>query len=573
VIRANTGMIPPEANARRKGHGLELSGICLAQKITKRWKSGENVTFKTKNTLTNALILSIALLVTITASLYQFKAEISRQAQTLQETRLKVFWQLLHQKGTELAVVDGKLLAGNYPINGNFELPDKLAELSGGTATILMSDTRISTNVMKPDGTRAIGTTLQGVAAETVIKNGKKYRGEAEILGETYLTAYDPIKNNQGDTIGALFVGVKKSQFFARYESLKLVLWAITVVLIALGAAAGMVITNGVYRQIGAEPDELEEIAEKVAAGDLTVKLAPGKTGVYEAMRRMVEELRQVVTQVGSTSEAVAGASNELRTTACHIATGTEEVAAQAATVSVAGEEMSATSHDIAQSCHNAAAGAHQAADAARQGVAVVGHTVTTMDQIAELVREAAKTVEVLGHHSEKIGEITNTIEDIADQTNLLALNAAIEAARAGDQGRGFAVVADEVRALAARTSQATQEIAATVKAVQKETLAAVRAMEQGVSQVETGTADAAKSGDALREILAQIMAVDEQVEQIATAAEEQTATTSEISSNMQQITEVVLQTSQGASETATAATHLSGNAEELQRLVGHFKL
>jgi methyl-accepting chemotaxis protein len=531
------------------------------------------MTFKTKNSLINALILGVALIVTICASLFQFKAEISRQAQTFQEARLKMFWQLLHSKGADIAVVDGKLLAGTYQVNGNFELPDKLAEISGGTATIFMSDTRVSTNVTKPDGTRAIGTTLQGPAADAVFKNGRSFRGETEILGETFLTAYDPIKDKSGKTIGALYVGVKKNQFFARYNDLKTVLWGITFLLVAAGAGLGRVVTSRVYRQIGAEPSELEEIAERVAAGDLTVQLASGKTGVYEAMRRMVDELRQVVTQVGKTSGEVAGASIELRATAANIATGTEEVAAQAGTVAVAGEEMSATSQDIAQSCHRAAVGARQAADAARQGVAVVEKTVATMDQISGQVKEAAKTVEVLGEHSDKIGEITNTIEDIADQTNLLALNAAIEAARAGDQGRGFAVVADEVRALAARTSQATHEIAAMVKAVQKETLAAVKAMEQGVSQVEAGTADASKSGDALREILKQIMAVDAQVEQIATAAEEQTATTSEISSNMHQITDVVQQTSQGAAETAIAATSLSGNAEELQRLMQQFKL
>jgi len=530
------------------------------------------MTFKTKNSLFNSMILCVALLVTISASLYQFKAEISRQAQTFQEVRLKMFWELLHNKGTEAAVVDGKLLVGAYQINGNFELPDKLAEISGGTATIFMSDMRVSTNVKKPDGTRAIGTPLLGPAADT-IKSGRPFRGEAEILGETYLTAYDPIKSSTGETIGALYVGVKKSQFFAHYNNLRMILWGITALLVAAGAALGRIITARVYCQIGAEPSELETIAERVAAGDLTVQLASGKTGVYEAMRCMVEGLRQVVTQVGKTSEEVAGASIQLRATAGTIATGTEEVAAQAGTVAVAGEEMSATSRDIAQNCHHAAVGARQAADAARQGVLVVEKTVATMDQIAIQVKEAAKTVEVLGEHSDKIGEITNTIEDIADQTNLLALNAAIEAARAGDQGRGFAVVADEVRALAARTSQATHEIATMVKAVQKETLAAVRAMGQGVLQVEAGTADASRSGDALHEILAQIMAVDAQVEQIATAAEEQTATTSEISSNMHQITEVVQQTSQGAAETAIAATHLSRNAEELQRLMRQFKL
>jgi methyl-accepting chemotaxis protein len=195
------------------------------------------------------------------------------------------------------------------------------------------------------------------------------------------------------------------------------------------------------------------------------------------------------------------------------------------------------------------------------------------MGQIAEKVQESAKTVASLGERSDQIGAIIGTIEDIADQTNLLALNAAIEAARAGEQGRGFAVVADEVRALAERTTRATKEIGEMIKAIQKETNGAVAAMEQGVNQVETGTMEAAKSGQALRDILEQVNDVAMQVNQIATAAEEQTATTSEISNNMMQITEVVQQTSQGAQESATAAAQLYGNAEELQRLVQQFKL
>lgn len=138
---------------------------------------------------------------------------------------------------------------------------------------------------------------------------------------------------------------------------------------------------------------------------------------------------------------------------------------------------------------------------------------------------------------------------------------------------RGFAVVADEVRALAERTARATREIGEMIKAIQSETKGAVTAMKQGVRQVETGTEEAAKSGDALQLILEQVNEVAMQINQVATAAEEQTATTSEISSNMVQITEVVQQTSRGAHESATAAAQLNGNSEELQRLVRQFKL
>ena len=352
------------------------------------------------------------------------------------------------------------------------------------------------------------------------------------------------------------------------------------ILLLVIGAASilfSIVIAVWITRSITVPVAPLVSAARQIAEGNLNVRInhtSNDEIGqLSDSFRDMTENLRAMIMKVTDTAQQVAAAANQLHTTAERIATGAEEVAAQTGTVATAGEEMSATSGDIAQNCQGASEGAHRASQSARNGAEVVEKTVAVMGQIADKVQESAKTVESLGARSDQIGEIIGTIEDIADQTNLLALNAAIEAARAGEQGRGFAVVADEVRALAERTTRATREIGEMIKAIQQETKGAVAAMEQGVHQVESGTAEAARSGDALRDILAQVNEVAMQVSQIATAAEEQTATTSEIANNMQQITEVVQHTSQGAQESATAAAQLSGNAEELQRLVRQFKL
>ena len=321
--------------------------------------------------------------------------------------------------------------------------------------------------------------------------------------------------------------------------------------------------------------ERLKDIAS--GNGDLSKRLeVKGKDEPAQAaylLNQFIEKLHGIISNISLTSNQVASAATELHTTAERIATGGEEVVAQASTVATAGEEMSATADDIAKNCLMAAEGAQRAAQTASAGAGVVERTIRVMGQITTKVQETAKTVESLGARSDQIGAIIGTIEDIADQTNLLALNAAIEAARAGEQGRGFAVVADEVRALAERTTRATKEIGEMIKAIQKETRGAVAAMVQGVQQVESGTIEASKSGQALQDILQQVNDVAMQVNQIATAAEEQTATTGEISNKMMQITEVVQRTSQGAHESASAAGQLNGNAEELQRLVGQFKL
>ena len=357
----------------------------------------------------------------------------------------------------------------------------------------------------------------------------------------------------------------------------KAIMQALTIGLVGILLQAGLAgwLLRTILKPIGALRLMLMDISQ--GDGDLTKRLDDSTkdelADISKYFNLFIDKLRGIVNQISSTSSQVAAASNQLHSTAEHIATGAEEVAAQAGTVATAGEEMSATSGDIAQNCQLASESAQRASQSAHNGAEVVERTVAVMGQIALKVQESARTVESLGARSDQIGAIIGTIEDIADQTNLLALNAAIEAARAGEQGRGFAVVADEVRALADRTTRATKEIGEMIKAIQKETKGAVASMEQGVREVETGTIEAARSGQALKDILQQVSDVAMQVNQIATAAEEQTATTSEISSNMHQITEVVQETSQGAHESATAAAQLNGNAEELQRLVRQFKL
>jgi methyl-accepting chemotaxis protein len=366
---------------------------------------------------------------------------------------------------------------------------------------------------------------------------------------------------------------IKDSVTFEKHVITILLGLALTALILAI--IISFVIIASIKKPLNDLSTRITDIAQ--GEGDLTKRMnITGHDEIAEICRmfnQFLDKLHGIISLISTTSTQVAAASSQLNSTAERIATGAEEVAAQAATVATAGEEMSATSGDIAQNCQMAAEGAQRASQAATNGAGVVERTVTVMGQIAERVQETAKTVESLGERSDQIGAIIGTIEDIADQTNLLALNAAIEAARAGEQGRGFAVVADEVRALAERTTRATKEIGEMIKAIQRETKGAVSAMEQGVHQVEEGTIEASKSGDALRDILEQVNDVATQVNQIATAAEEQTATTSEISNNMQQITQVVQDTASGAHQSATAASQLYGNAEELQRLVRQFKL
>jgi len=370
-------------------------------------------------------------------------------------------------------------------------------------------------------------------------------------------------------------VDLRYNEAVAVYHAAQIGLVIACVVAVIIAVICALLITRSIVLPVRSMRSILQDIAR--GEGDLTVRLdASSKDELGETchwFNVFVEKLHGIIEQIAQTTNRVASASGQLNSTSEQMATGAEEVAAQAGTVATAGEEMSATSGDIARNCHLASEAANQANDSAVAGSYVVLDTVNCMNSIADKVKETAKSVASLGNRSDQIGEIVGTIEDIADQTNLLALNAAIEAARAGEQGRGFAVVADEVRALAERTTKATHEISGMIKAIQRETKAAVAAMESGVKEVEQGTVEAGKSGEALTQILEQLAALQTQISQVATAAEEQTATTSEISNNMQQITDVVSGTARGAQESAVAANQLSELSNDLRNIVSQFKL
>jgi methyl-accepting chemotaxis protein len=352
---------------------------------------------------------------------------------------------------------------------------------------------------------------------------------------------------------------------------------------IAAGLAALLALSAllawGVSRTITGPLKEVVESIKDIAQGegDLTRRLEiHGDNEVGELcvwFNCFIERLHGIIGQLSGNASELARSATELHAASTEMSESIAHLSTQSISLSTAGEEMSATSGDIASNCHQAASNAGGASRKAAEGAEVVGESISVMNAIAAQVQNAARTVEMLGNRSDQIGEIVGTIEDIADQTNLLALNAAIEAARAGEQGRGFAVVADEVRALAERTTRATKEIADMIRAIQTETHDAVQTMEQSVAQVEQGTSRVSHSGTSLQEILDIINNVNEQISQIATAAEEQTATTREISQNVLSLNDLAHHNSAAINETAVVADTVSRQAGELQRLVSQFKL
>jgi methyl-accepting chemotaxis protein len=227
---------------------------------------------------------------------------------------------------------------------------------------------------------------------------------------------------------------------------------------------------------------------------------------------------------------------------------------------------------EVAKNASSAASTADQAKEKAMRGKEVVGEVVHGIAAVQNHAQALQQDMEALGERAKGIGAVMNVISDIADQTNLLALNAAIEAARAGDAGRGFAVVADEVRKLAEKTMSATKEVGEAVTGIQQGTAGNVEKVKKTVETIADTTRLATQSGDALNEIVTLADMVASQIQSIATASEQQSATSEEINRSIEAINRISLEASEGMRQSAQAVGEMAEQSSVLTRLIAEMR-
>ena len=316
---------------------------------------------------------------------------------------------------------------------------------------------------------------------------------------------------------------------------------------------------------------------ETMAHGDLSEQIVVNRNNeisrMLNSMKKLQNSMRDIISGIQQTADHLTGASGDLSSNSEKMAQGTEHASNQSNSVSCAVGEMAVVSNDIALSCHKMAEKAGSTNSATLKGEETIARMTAIMGEIERMVVGTMDAVKALGGNSERIGDIVVAIEDIADQTNLLALNAAIEAARAGDQGRGFAVVADEVRRLAERTTSSTREIQSIIGSLQGDVRNVIGSMERSANSVRNGTDDVQHSSRAIGSIKEQIAPLLEYVAQVATAAEEQSATSATITQSMREIIGVVQDAAKGAHDSAHAAAELARSARALRDMVNRFKL
>ncbi|WKV89940.1 methyl-accepting chemotaxis protein [Pseudomonas sp. B21_DOA] len=345
----------------------------------------------------------------------------------------------------------------------------------------------------------------------------------------------------------------------------------------ALALAFGLIAAWAITRQIIIPLTQTLKVAERVAAGDLThnlVSLRRDELGqLQRSMQSMTQGLRELIGGISDGVTQIASAAEELSAVTEQTSAGVNNQKVETDQVATAMNEMAATVQEVARNAEEASEAAVAADQQAREGDKVVGEAIAQIERLALEVGHSTEAMGELKRESDKIGSVLDVIKSVAQQTNLLALNAAIEAARAGEAGRGFAVVADEVRSLAQRTQKSTEEIEELILGLQNGTQQVATIMDNSRSLTDSSVELTRRAGGSLESITRTVSAIQAMNQQIAAAAEQQSAVAEEINRSVLNVRDVSDQTSAASEETAASSVELARLGTHLQMLVGRFKV
>ncbi len=346
-----------------------------------------------------------------------------------------------------------------------------------------------------------------------------------------------------------------------------------TLLALIVGIAAALIITRQIVRPLR----ETMTVVERIAAGDLTHEqrvTRRDELGVLQqGIQRMGTTLRELISGIRDGVTQIASAAEELSAVTEQTSAGANNQKSETDQVATAMHEMATTVQEVARNAEHASAAATDADRQARAGDDVVGQAIAQIEKLAGEVQRSTEAMAELQKESQKIGSVMDVIKSVAEQTNLLALNAAIEAARAGEAGRGFAVVADEVRGLAQRTQKSTEEIEELVAGLQAGTQQVANVMLGSRSLTDSSVELTRKAGTSLESITRVVSDIQSMNQQIAAAAEQQSAVAEEISRSILSVRDVSEQTASASEETAASSVELARLGNQLQMMVSHFRV
>jgi methyl-accepting chemotaxis protein len=437
---------------------------------------------------------------------------------------------------------------------------------------------------------------IEAAKEHNLVKVNVLVRGNRDNFNRALRDLTDNIDLNKKGSTTAALASLQEAQSGSTLVTLLVVL------AILMGIGIALMIT----RMISKPLVQMNGAVEKIATGDLTadelqVKNRDEIGDLARSFNQMAKNLRTLIHQVMSSAEQVAASAEELTASAEQTVQATEQIATIAQEISIGTQkqsqsvretshtinEMAASVQQIAASSQSVSTTAVQTSNAAKEGNQSIQKAVQQMNFIHTTVNEASQSIKQLGEHAKHIDTIVEIISNIANQTNLLALNAAIEAARAGEQGRGFAVVADEVRKLAEESRQSAQKIAEYIATIQDEIHKVVQKMEAGTIEVNTGIEVVHEAGNSFEQIQRLIHEVADQFQEVSSAVQQMAASSEQVVRTIDDVTEIAASSAAGTQtvsasaeeqlatmeEITASATALAKMAEELQTLVGQFKV
>jgi len=329
------------------------------------------------------------------------------------------------------------------------------------------------------------------------------------------------------------------------------------------------------FKGINGRLQSFAESLSKAAQGDLRARA--DITGEDE-ISKVCQQYNALMDVTQSTVHEIEATSEQLLTEAHQLHSSTEKSSQtiiqqkqETEQVAAAMGQMSSAIHEVSGSIANTSSAIEQADNEAQQGRQIVANVITSIDSLSKEVGNAVTVIQQLENDSTQIGTVLDVIGGIAEQTNLLALNAAIEAARAGEQGRGFAVVADEVRTLAGRTQQSTSEIQSMIEKLQAGVKNAVDVMNKSGAHTQTSVDHATSAGNILQDITQSVTTINDMSRVIASAAEEQSAVSDEVSKNVNHISSSAEQSVELINKNTQASEKLEQMARNLQVLAQKF--
>ena len=369
--------------------------------------------------------------------------------------------------------------------------------------------------------------------------------------------------------------GVYVDDVQAEFHTQALKTLLIGLVIAALVALLIVLIVRSITQPLQHAVDAMANIAS--GDGDLTRTLDTQGNDELSALSRhfnaFTEKLRQVIKHSLDSAGQLDAAARNLGDVAGQSQQHSEQQSQQMELVATAINEVTYGVQDVAKNAEHAATEVHTAEEQALQGQQNIEGSLRQINALSATIDQAVTVIQALAQESTQIGSVLEVIRSIAEQTNLLALNAAIEAARAGEQGRGFAVVADEVRLLAQRTQKSTAEIQVMIERLQGNSEAAVKVINESSRASQLTVEQASQAGESLAQIAQSLRNLTGLNASIASATLQQSHVVEDINQNVTQTAALAHNTAEAAEQSNAASQHLKQLADQLNRLLGQFRV